>query len=495
MNRSVHALFVPVEFPAGIAPGEGGDFNTLTVARNGRGQPVLRGTSLAGALRHAWRKHLRNSGLEGESLEDAVKCVFGYALGDDDGFGGEPSRLQVGDCVLHTGAAGEGGTVMRTHHLRDRHRGSVAHGGLFSLEACPPGTHATIALWLQDDDQTPDEAPAFLEAIIQFLASGMTLGGKAARGVGMTRLARDPVYRCYDLTDLKDHAAWLDDQFAWRADSAKIPAGRPMAVKTSAAAGVLEVHFTLAIPRGQDVLIGDGQGLEHEIEPQRVRAADGRDYWRLPGASLRGLFRGWVTRLAARDGQLVADNVQRQQRVWRGELSPANESLQRMSGDNLGWCFLPQEERRQGRAKTGCPVAALFGTLFQAGRIHIADALAPCGADSDDGDRTEEQLRKHVAVDRITGGAAEGMLFENTVLTAYSDGRSPRFAVTMRLQQATEREARWLADTLRALDLGILRVGSSKSSGRLALSGPPQASGPGEHFFTEIRPVNDPVMF
>ena len=494
MNRRVHALFVPVQFPAGIAPGEGGDFNTLTVARNGQGQPVLRGTSLAGALRHAWRKHLQLAGLEGEPLEDEVKCVFGYALGDDDGFG-EPSRLQVSDCVLNTGAGDGRGTVMRTHHLRHRHRGSVADGGLFSLEACPPGTYATIALWLQDDDQASDEATAFLEAIVHFLAAGMTLGGKSARGVGMTRLAGDPVYRCYDLTDLKDHAAWLDDQFAWRADAAKIPAGRPMTVKTDATSELLEVNFTLAIPRGQDVLIGDGQGLEHEIEPQRVRAADGRDYWRLPGASLRGLFRGWVTRLAARDGQHVADNVQRQQRVWRGELSTAEESVQRMSGDNLGWCFLPSEQRRQGRAKIGCPVAALFGTLFQAGRIHIADALAPCGADSDDGGRTEEQLRKHVAVDRITGGAAEGMLFDNTVLTACGDGRSPRFAVTMRVQQATEREARWLADTLRALDLGILRVGSSKSSGRLALSGPPRASGPGEHLFMEIRPVNDPVMF
>ena len=107
----------------------------------------------------------------------------------------------------------------------------------------------------------------------------------------------------------------------------------------------------------------------------------------------------------------------------------------------------------------------------------------------------EEQLRKHVAVDRITGGAAESMLFENTVLTAYPNGNSLRFDVTMRIQDPTADEARWLAKTLKALDLGILRVGSSKSSGRLALVASPIATGPEADQFTTINPTYAPEMF
>ena len=53
MTWRIHALFVPLKFPAGIAPGEGGDYNALTIARNGAGKPVLRGTARAGALQRA----------------------------------------------------------------------------------------------------------------------------------------------------------------------------------------------------------------------------------------------------------------------------------------------------------------------------------------------------------------------------------------------------------------------------------------------------------
>lgn len=103
----------------------------------------------------------------------------------------------------------------------------------------------------------------------------------------------------------------------------------------------------------------------------------------------------------------------------------------------------------------------------------------------------------HVAVDRVTGGAAEGMLFSNTVLIAGADGKSPVFEVTMRIEKPKSDNAhqrwrddmRWLAATLQALHLGILRVGSSKSSGRLELLDMPTVAGPSEMTqpFTELH--------
>ena len=50
MIRRIHRVFLPLRFPDGIAPGEGSDYNTLIVARNGRDEPVLRGTALAGSV-------------------------------------------------------------------------------------------------------------------------------------------------------------------------------------------------------------------------------------------------------------------------------------------------------------------------------------------------------------------------------------------------------------------------------------------------------------
>jgi hypothetical protein len=70
-----------------------------------------------------------------------------------------------------------------------------------------------------------------------------------------------------------------------------------------------------------------------------------------------------------------------------------------------------------------------------------------------------------VAVDRFSGGANEGALFFNQVLT----GTRLVFPITMVLSSPREKEVQWLVKTLRALHLGILSVGSSKSGGRLEI--------------------------
>ena len=80
MTCHIHRLYVPLVFPAGLAPGEGGDYNILTIARNGMGIPVLRGTALTGALRHSYRKSLKNIGVSPDQVETQVNRFFGYAL-------------------------------------------------------------------------------------------------------------------------------------------------------------------------------------------------------------------------------------------------------------------------------------------------------------------------------------------------------------------------------------------------------------------------------
>jgi CRISPR/Cas system CMR subunit Cmr4 (Cas7 group RAMP superfamily) len=104
MSRRIHGLFLPLVFPAGIAPGEGGDYNILAIARNGRGQPVLRGSALAGALRHAWAKHRQRDPAETD-IEDEVRRFFGYALRDDAQETREECAIPESECVLEVGAA------------------------------------------------------------------------------------------------------------------------------------------------------------------------------------------------------------------------------------------------------------------------------------------------------------------------------------------------------------------------------------------------------
>jgi hypothetical protein len=55
------------------------------------------------------------------------------------------------------------------------------------------------------------------------------------------------------------------------------------------------------------------------------------------------------------------------------------------------------------------------------------------------------------------------MLFSNGVLTKLGEP----FIVRIRIRDVQEHEAMWIARTLLAIDIGLVRLGSSKAAGRL----------------------------
>jgi len=443
MSR-VHRLVLPLVFPEGVHPGAGKTLsNRLILSRDGRARPVLRGTALAGALRHAYEK------AGGSSSSDH----FGERnIGDD---GGRPSRLQVADVVLQVGSDND---VIRSHNGIDRHSGAVRRGSLFDLEALPPGSSGSAVLIYQDESDSGDSVWKLLSTLLGYVANGMTLGGKAARGIGRVGLAGDAIYRCFSLTDLTDHAAWLDEQYEWRGGTIQ-RSGATLTPSLGDQDHVLYLELSLSIPRGQDLLVADGQGMEHELEPQRVRHADGKEYWRLPGASLRGVVRAWISRLAARDGYTVDDRVGRYVEGLRGD------------GDAIAWGF--DNTEHDPEQVPDCPILSLFGSAARKGRLHISDGL--CAALPE-----HKQVRKHVAVDRITGGANDGFLFDSAVLCG-----DVTFPIRITVHEPSEREVQWLTRSLKALDLGLIRLGSSKAVGVVNVR-VNSARGPHQEAFSEL---------
>lgn len=470
MSKIIYGLYLPLVFPEGLAPGCGSDFNTLLLARDGKNRPVLRGTALAGALRHAC----------GKTLETAF---FGSSCGEELDEG-SPSRLKVPDVPLRFDPK-KSPEDTRTHHLRNRHTNVVLDGALFSLESCPPGTLAEALLWL-DGDSAPEskvQDEAFISRIASFFAEetgGFLLGGSAARGIGRAifQPGKNPLYCVFDFSNAKDLGTYLN--FRQKGPSAlnlqgwqNVPAGTVEAER-------LTVHFKLKIPRGQDFLIANG-----DAAPQRVRAQNGQNCWRIPGSTLRGLFRSWVTRLAAREGSDVVDSYNK----FRNEYQLGTTKY---DGDSLAWLFVEKMKRKAEkeslrRATPGkYPVQYLFGTAFQRGRIHFSDALVPFEETKKLGELPpEENFRSHVRIDPITGGFVPGGLFSNTTLTSRVNRT---FSVTLFVENPQEKEAKWLAQTLRALDMGLLRLGSSKASGRVSLAEVPNACGTYSELFSSIKP-------
>ena len=459
MSWHVLRLSIAVEFPSGAAPGAGRDGNAAFVSRDGSGAPLLRGSALAGVLRHEWVERFDRSKADADHW-------FGHATTES---AGQPSRIGVHDLRIEQGS---NATETRMHNAIDRHTGAPIYGGLFSIESIAPRASGALRLTVRAVDAELEDAKQLLSEIGGLLESGITVGGSASRGLGLLRQRTDGEsrVRIFDLTKLDDHGAWLDERHSQNRSGAKPPTDGS-AIKSVRPTNRTVLDVQLRLPRGQDMLIGGDSGLDASIEPQRIRGADGSTLLRFPGSAFRGVMRKWVARLAVREGHTVRDSHAR---------AAARSRDDKVCGADLGWGYATADERarfRQDPSAVGCPVMSLFGSLYAKGRVHIADAIA-----SDTSGLV--QRRTHVSIDRFGGGASNGFLF-NTDVTIGIGTPNRELSLRIELENPSSDEARWMAQTIKAIDLGVLRVGSSKASGRFEVASI-KANGPHAELFANI---------
>ncbi|PIE72282.1 MAG: hypothetical protein CSA20_08665, partial [Deltaproteobacteria bacterium] len=109
-----------------------------------------------------------------------------------------------------------------------------------------------------------------------------------------------------------------------------------------------------------------------------------------------------MTRLAVKEMKKILDSVER----WDDH----TRHLNTYNPDDIAWGFVHKKKRQQFQEnphELNDPILNLFGSLYQKSRIHISDAFS--------NQRVNKQAadRMHVAVDRFSGGAHEGALFQN----------------------------------------------------------------------------------
>lgn len=433
-SRIVYAVIANIFFPEGFAIGSSGrKSNALEIERDGKGSPVIRGSSVAGLLR---------SKAEACGLFDDV-CDFYFGAPLNRGEERRQSNLVFYDTVIQSG------TEENMHNLINRHTGSVSleNKGLFSIERVAPGSKGELFFCLFSDSTMGRKDQELLGFLTKSLNGGILLGGNSNRGMGRCLLEEDQVYiRKFDLANAQDAAAYLDLIYAEKRELRQCDC-----VKCDQDQSSFKIEVSLMIPPGQDLLCSEGS----DAYPVSVRKADGNEYWKIPGSSLRGIFKGWFSRLAAKDGCALSDNidtylVRQDQKIHESEI---------LEDD----CILD-----------------LFGSLEQKGRLHITDAYSSHTVSSWD-----VQKRSHVVIDRFTGGTNDGKLFENKVLL--SSGKHT-FKTMITIANATEKDTLYLQKTLQALHVGLLRIGSSKASGRLSVTSIKILSNPGNlHFGTTMK--------
>jgi len=357
--------------------GSGANFSLTSdspILRDQNGRPYLPATSLKGVI----RSHL-------EAEFPGLDRLFGVAEKEN---GSALSRITVYDATSVTSP----GTEVRDHVRIKPEWAAAADGGKFDQEVSGP---ATLKFHLIYEGGSKDDAElcAIQEAVRALQAGELTCGANSSRGYGRLTLA-ETRYISFQRSEIAGLSAWLNHRlkpveskwetaFAWRANALEANETRW---------STLELHLRIicdgpvlvrapippnAAPHPFDADNPEVYALKGRLTADHVPVTTGPDNEHyLPGASLRGVLRHQACRIARLLGTGAAD-------LLFGTINAKNDT---------------------GRK----------------GRIEVADAPLL--------GQPRFVYIDHVAIDRITGFAADKRKFSTCAL------QSPKFDTMIRVR-------------------------------------------------------------
>lgn len=417
----------------------------LPLARDGRGRIFVPGTSLAGALRN-W--------CDGAFGVAATANLWGPEHRRGDGDGGAASFITVMDAVIE---APEGehmlGVEIRDGVGIDRRLGTAAREIKFDRAVLPSGTLIGFALIL-DASAVDDPGIGILGHLIAALQAGeVLLGAARTRGLGQValidcKLLYQELATATGILETLRRGGRLVDPATLAATHAP-PGLRP------------RLDFTVQWRARLPVMVKAGhEGNAVDILP--MVSGDGRKVSLvLPGSSLKGALRSHAERILRTLHQTDADEDFERQLV--GE--PLIRSLFGTPGTvDPAPLSEPGDQVRPGLAALRVEDCRLAPEIERENwaAIETAPTLPELVKLLETQGLNGFQPAQHVAIDRWTGGAAEGQLF--SVLEPHiagSAGWSP-----LRLGIALDRLAS--ADRVSALVLLLLLLRDLRA-GRLPI--------------------------
>jgi CRISPR-associated RAMP protein (TIGR02581 family) len=171
-----------------------------------------------------------------------------------------------------------------------------------------------------------------------------------------------------------------------------------------------------------------------DMTPVRTTLADGRETVYLPGPSLKGVLRAQAERLLASNGVRVCDPFD-----YRSDCRKVR-----------------QNEDGPTAYRTSCAACRTFGSTALAGRFRVGDAY-PTNDTMEAANKTEG--RHGVGIDRKTGGAARGVLYDLEVVTG------GRFHLRASLENFQLWQLGLVLQVFRDLEEALVQVGGCKSRG------------------------------
>ncbi|MFY9263791.1 MAG: hypothetical protein GX483_04840 [Actinomycetaceae bacterium] len=385
------------------------------------GNLYVPGSSIAGSLRAAARTFgdffaEKLFGADFESIEDSAKKTSASKDNKNDDAAAVPEpEFQVSPWwVLGTTLTqsvpdrnGNDATSQTTSRIRnriDRHRGAADNGALFNMESVTgraEGEPDLVVYLRRDcvDSEDAEQAKTDLHKVLQ--AWRPRLGGGASVGMGRARV-QYAKYRVLDVADTDD----LVELLKYAEDDS--PCGRVAALLETVEKSNVEPTSTDAYVRAEMTVpfLAFSEELAKAGKPLRIH-----------GSTWKGLLRSRVEYIGRSLGFEVCDGT---------------------------------EER-----ETRCDVCDAFGSVDNQGLWIFQDSPVT--------EETDLPKRSRIAIDRFTGGARDGALFEQYYV------RDAKLILQIDRTSRQGEPADWVEKALlwalRDLNDGLISVGPEGASG------------------------------
>lgn len=349
------------------------------------------------------------------------------------------------------------GPFIRDHVRISLKTGADENGGKYDEEIVPPGVKFAFELKLDGWDQelTDDEIDAFTSMCFAFKAGYITLGGKQVSGYGRVENVDLKIIKL-DLKDEKDLQSYLnlkeEPTFTQNigTDIPLLPADN----KKARIGDVYNGEVTIPLVADGPILIGGNNPKDLDSDMVflmtpycNYESKSYKYYYTIPGSSIRGVLRHKVHDVAVALG-LDKDNT-----------APVDSEVQ---------TTVTTDEDNE--IVTDKIVNSIFGFISKDTK---GEEESSCGhIECDDVYLTtvnQTQLVQHVAIDRFTGGALNGALFDEAPI--WQKGLEIKFKI--KFNDLRARDAAIFTQAILDLCEGLAPIGGgvNRGNGVLRLKG------------------------
>jgi len=400
MAREIHTRWkingtLTTETPIHVG-GVGGDADTdLALAVNGRGNYYIPGTSLAGALRGWMSSPFCNNELE--QLENSVNQLWGFQNKQGNG---HASFIIIDDAEIEQ--------LGQTIEIRegvgiDRHTGTAAERFKYSRAILPKGVSFPLKITL---DSQSDQDPHDLWQLLLALEKGdIRIGAAKTRGLGKVKLDNLVIHQ-----QKFDHNN-IFDVLLNGGQSQKWEELKPKQYNCPAKL-TLDIKWT---PKDPVMVKSEGEGIAVDILPL-VSQANQKTFFVIPGSSIKGVLRTQAERIVrtvcnwstaeAFSEQVKLDLVD--ELFGKAENNSNGKPQGKMSALSVDDCYATIEMETEKWSAVEQATKS-DNQEFQDFKETLKTAVVP--ENSNENPFRKLQPAIHVAVDRWTGGAADGMLY------------------------------------------------------------------------------------